>query len=159
MPDQPMLNHLARKISRLSRQLSTPCFEPHITLLSRIILPEVKALEKSEKLVRHLRPFRIELADIAHLDDFFRCIFVTVRPNVAVFRARRAACKVFVRQRALYLPHVSLVYGRFLADRRKEIARGLSPLPAQAFYVRKIALYRVKGPARLWKSIEQFDLK
>jgi len=57
------------------------------------------------------------------------------------------------------MPHVSLVYGKLPGDRRKEIARGLSLPPGQAFEVRKMALYRVNGPVPEWKCIEMFDLK
>lgn len=158
-PDEPMFSHLAREISRLSLQLSTPLFGPHITLLGRIILPEGKALERARQLARCLRPLRIELADIDHRDEFFRCVFVAVRPGKAILKARQAACRFFSSQWAPYGPHVSLVYGKLPADRRKEIAKGLSPLPGQGYEVRKMALYRVSGPVRLWKRIEQFDLK
>jgi 2'-5' RNA ligase len=159
MPDQPMFSRLAREISRLSQQLSTPRFQPHITLLSRIIQPEGKVLQRSTRLAACLRPFRIELADVDHLDEFFRCLFVTLRSNKAILEARQVACRVFARRRAPYLPHVSLVYGKLPADRRAEIARGLSLLPGQACYLRKMALYRVNGPVRQWKCIETFELK
>lgn len=159
MPEKPMFSRLSREISRLSRQLSTPRFEPHITLLSRIMLPGEKVLGKSAGVARCLRPFRIELADIDGLDEFFRCLFVTVRPVEPILRARRAACRVFACQWAPYMPHVSLVYGKLPADKRKEIAGGLSLPSGEAFYVRKMALYRVSGPVRQWKRIKTFDLK
>lgn len=159
IPGEPVFNRLAREISRLSLQFSTPRFEPHITLLGRIILPEEKALGKSERLARCLRPFPVELADIDDLDEYFRCLFVTVRPDKAILKARQAGCRFFARQRAPYMPHVSLVYGKLPPDRRKEIARGLSLPHGQAIEVRKMALYRVNGPVHEWKCIETFDLK
>lgn len=159
MPDQPMLSRLAREVSRLSRQLSTPRFEPHITLLSRIIQPEGTVLRWSARLAAGLRPFRVELADVGHLDEFFRCVFATVRPGRAILNARLAACRAFGCQCASYIPHVSLVYGRLSAGRRKEIAGSLSQFPGQAFEVRRIGLYRVNGPVRQWKRVETFELK
>jgi 2'-5' RNA ligase len=159
MPDQPMFIRLARAVSSLSRRLSTQRFRPHITLLSRIIQPEEKVLGRSSRVADCLRPFRIELADVDYLDEFFRCVFATVRPCNAILNARLAACRVFGRQCAPYFPHVSLVYGRLPADRRKEIAGSLRQFPGQAFEVRKMALYRVNGPVRQWECIETFDLK
>jgi 2'-5' RNA ligase len=159
MPDQPMFSHLSREVSRLSRQLSTPPFEPHITLLSWIVQPEGMVLRRSTRLADGLRPFRIELADADHMDEFFRCVFVTVRPGKAILTARLAACRAFDRQCAPYIPHVSLVYGRLPADRRKEIAGSLRQFPGQVLEVRKMALYRVNGPVRQWKCIKTFDLK
>lgn len=159
MPEKPLFSRLAREIVRLSQQLSTPRFEPHITLLGRIILPEGKVLGKSAGLAGCLRPFRIELADIDHLDEFFRCLFVNVCPGKAILQARQAACRAFGRQCAPYVPHVSLVYGRLPLYRRKEIAGSLRPFSGPAFEVRKMALYRVNGPVRQWKCIETFELK
>jgi 2'-5' RNA ligase len=159
MPDQPMFSRLAREISRLSQQLSTPRFQPHITLLSRIIQPEGKVLRRSMRLADGLQPFRIELADVDHLDEFFRCLFVNVLPGKAILEARQAACRGFGRQCAPYVPHVSLVYGRLPMYRRKGIAGSLRPFSGPAFVVRKMALYRVNGPVRQWKCIETFELK
>ncbi|MGH7968544.1 MAG: 2'-5' RNA ligase family protein, partial [Limisphaerales bacterium] len=133
MPDQPMFSRLAREVSRLSRQFSTPPFEPHITLLSHIILPEGTVLRRSTRLADGLPPFRVELADVDHQDEFFRCVFVTVRPGKAILKARLAAYRAFERQCAPYVPHVSLVYGRLPADRRKEITESLGQFPGQAF--------------------------
>ena len=146
-PGEPLFSHLGREISRLSRQLSTPRFEPHITLLGRILLPEKEVLQKSARLARCLRPFRIELADIDGLDEFFRCLFVAVRSDKAI-----------LRQWGPYMPHVSLVYGNLPPDRKKQIASGISLPVGGAFHVRKMAVYRVRGPVRQWKCMETWDL-
>lgn len=159
MPDQPMFIRLAREVSRLSRQLSTPRFEPHITLLSRISQPEGTALRRSTRLADSLRPFRVVLADVDHLDEFFRCVFATVRPGKAILNARLAACRAFARQHEPYVPHVSFVYGGLPAGSRKEIAGSLGQFPGQGFEVHRLALYRVNGPVRQWKCIETFDIK
>jgi 2'-5' RNA ligase len=158
-PGEPMFRCLARDISRLSRELATPRFEPHITLLSRIALQEEAVLAKSASLASILRPIRIELGEIGVLDDYFRCLFVTVTPCPAIGRAHQAACRVFACQRAPYIPHVSLVYGKLPTGTRKRIAAGLNSLPGKAFDVRKLTLYRVNGPVHHWKSIKTFDLK
>ena len=158
-PDQPMFSLLKREISRLSRQLSTPPFEPHITLMSRIFLPEGRVLRRSTRLAGCLRQFKVELADVDCLDEFFRCVFVTVHPCKAILKARLAACRAFGRQCSPYVPHASIVYGWLPADRRKEVAGGLRQFPGRAFEVRKMSLYRVNGPVRKWKCIETFDLK
>jgi 2'-5' RNA ligase len=158
-PAEPVFSRLAREISRLSRELSTLRFEPHVTLLSRILLSEEKALAKSALLAGMPKPHRIELGEIGHLDEYFRCVFATVRPGKAILKARLAACRAFDRQSAPYFPHASLVYGMLPVDRREEIAGSLRPFPGQAFEVRKMSLYLVNGPVRQWKCIETFDLK
>ena len=158
-PGEPVFSRLAGEIYRLGREHSTPPFEPHITLLSPIPLPEEKALAKSATLARILRPFQIELGEIGYLDEYFRCLFVTVAASPSISRARLFACRVFARQNAPYMPHVSLVYGNLLVEIKKRVAAGLSSLTGQVFQVRRLTLYGVSGPVRQWKCIETFDLK
>jgi 2'-5' RNA ligase len=157
-PAEPIFSRCARKISRLSREHSTPRFEPHVTLLSRILLPEEKALAKSASLAGTLKPTGIELGEVSHLDEYFRCLFITVVPVGSIIKARRAACRVFGRQNSAYTPHVSLLYGKLPAETRKTIATGLSSLAGKNFHMRSLALCRVSGPPREWKCIRRFTL-
>jgi 2'-5' RNA ligase len=157
-PGEPAFSLLAGEIYRLSREHSTPPFDPHITLLSRIVLPEENALAKSAALARILKRFVIELGEIGCLDEYFRCLFVTVVANPSVLRVRQAACRVFARQNAPYMPHLSLVYGNLPVEIKRRVVAGLSSLSGQAFQVRRLTLHRVSGPVRQWKCIKAFDL-
>jgi 2'-5' RNA ligase len=158
-PVEPVFNRLAREILRLSRELSTPRFDPHVTLLGRILLSEEKALARSAHLAGMLKPTRVELSKIGNLDEYFRCLFVTVVPLDSIIKARQTACRVFGHQNTVYTPHVSLVYGKLLAEARERTAAGLSSLSGQKFNVRSLALYRVSGAPREWKCIRRFALK
>lgn len=158
-PAEPVFNRLSREISRLSRELSTPRFEPHLTLLGRIRLPEEKALAKSASLAGMLKPMRISLGGIEHLDDYFRCIFVGVITGESIIKARRAACRVFGRPTSAYMPHLSLVYGSLPADVRKRLTADLNSLEGQNLNLRSLTLYRVAGAPREWKCIRRFNLK
>jgi 2'-5' RNA ligase len=159
VPGQPAFSILASAISRLSREHLTPRFGPHITLLGRIGLPEAKALAKSASLASILEPFRFELGDIGFLDEYFRCLFVTVAAGHAISRAYRAACRIFARQDAPYLPHVSLVYGKLPVETKQRVATGLSSLTGRAVRVQQLMLWRVDGPVRQWKPVKTFDLR
>ena len=158
LPGEPTFSFLAGEIYRLCQEYSTPRFEPHITLLSRIVLAEEKALAKSTTLARILKPFTIELGDIGYLNEFFRCLFVSVVADTSISKARQAACRVFARQSAPYMPHLSLVYGKLPVQIKKKIAPGLGSLSGHGFWVRRLALYQVSGPVHQWKSIKAFDL-
>ncbi|HXH50741.1 MAG TPA: 2'-5' RNA ligase family protein [Terriglobia bacterium] len=158
MPGEPTFSFLAGQICRLCQEFSTPRFEPHITLLSRIALAEEKALAKSAKLARILKPFAIELGEIGYLDDFFRCLFVSVVANPSISKARLAACRVFARQNEPYMPHLSLVYGNLPVETKRRVATGLRSLSGRHFRFRRLALYRVGGPVRQWKCVKTFDL-
>jgi 2'-5' RNA ligase len=149
-PAEPVFKRFAREISRLSRELSTPRFVPHITLLGRILLPEEIVLSRSALLAGMLDPTRVELGKIGHLDEYFRCLFVTVVPADSIIKARQTACRVFGHQNTGYMPHVSLVYGKLSPEAKKRIAAGLSSLSGREFNVRSLALYRVSGVPHEW---------
>ncbi|HEX5412771.1 MAG TPA: 2'-5' RNA ligase family protein [Terriglobia bacterium] len=158
MPAEPAFSLLAGAISRLSREHSTPRFKPHITLLGRIVLREEKALAKAALLARVLKPFRFELGNIGFLDDYFRSIFLTVVGDHSVSSAYRAACGIFYRQNAPYLPHISLIYGKLPVKTKQRVATGFSSLLDRTFQVHQLMLTRVDGRVRQWKRIKAFDL-
>lgn len=159
VPDEPAFSRLASEISRLSREHSTRRFEPHITLLGGIALLEENVLAKSASLARILKPFQIELGEIGFLDEYFRCLFVSVVAGPSITRAHRTACRIFARHKPSYMPHVSLVYGNLPMEIKHRIATGLSSLQGKAFQVRRLTLYGTSGPVRQWKWIKKFDLK
>jgi hypothetical protein len=128
-------------------------------LLGRILLPEEKALVRSALLAGILKLGRIELGEIGNVAEYFRCLFVTVVPPDSIIKARQTACRVFGHQNTVYMPHVSLVYGKLSAEAKERIAVGLSSLSGQAFNVHSLALYRVSGAPREWKCIRGFGLK
>jgi 2'-5' RNA ligase len=159
MPGEPTFRCLAGEIYRLSHECSTLRFDPHITLLSRIVLAEEEALAKSAKLARILKPFAIEMGEIGYLNEFFRCLFVSVVADTSISKARQAACRVFGRQTAPYMPHLSLVYGTLPVQIKQKIAPGLCSLSGQGFWVRRLALYQVSGPVQQWKCVKTFNFR
>lgn len=159
VPAEPTFSLLAGAIFRLSREHFMPVFEPHITLLGGIVLQEENALAKSASLARILEPFRLELGTIGFLDEYFRSLFVTVVAGPSISKAHRAACRIFARQNAPYMPHASLIYGNLPVQIKQRVATGLSSLSGRTFGVRQLTLHRVNGPVRQWKCVKTFDLK
>ncbi len=159
-PGEPMFSLLAGEISRLSQEYFTPRFDPHVTLLSGITVPEEEARAQSALLADSLKPFRIELGDIGYLNEYFRCLFVSVVSTDVIIEARQAAQKAFgLRDKLPYTPHLSLVYGKLQIETKKRIAAGLGSLPGQTIEVRRLCLYRISGSPQEWKCVEKFDLK
>lgn len=158
MPAEPMFSLLADRISSLSRQLSTPLFEPHVTLLAGITLPEEESVKRCSSLASGLKPFRIELGETGQTDEYFRCVFASVIPAEPIMYAHRMAGKTFaIRDDAPYTPHVSLLYGYLQIEERKEIATAHRFLSGHAFEVLRLALYHVTGATSEWRRVKEFD--
>jgi 2'-5' RNA ligase len=160
MPAEPMFNLLAGEIARLSREYVTPQFDPHVTLLGGITLPEEDTLARSAALAGSMKPFQVELGEIGYLDEYFRSLFIRVVLSDAIIKARQSACEVFGHgDKPPYMPHVSLVYGKLELETKKRIVTGLGWLSDEAFDVRSIGVYRVNGPLADWKYVERFELR
>lgn len=160
MPEEPMFSLLANTISRLSQELSTPFFEPHVTLLGGITVPEEEALAKCASLASILRRFRIELGDIGYLDEYFRCLFISVLQGDPIMKAHQAAQEAFdFQDESPYMPHVSLVYGNLRIETKKGIAASFGSLSGQALEVSHLSLYKVSGAPREWECAKRFGLR
>jgi 2'-5' RNA ligase len=157
MPTGPAYRHLARRILALSRQYSTPRFEPHVTLLSGIALPEEDAVNRCAALARLLEPFEVRLGAIDFSDEFFRCLFFHVMPADAVIRAHQQGGEVFgLRTQPPYMPHLSLMYGSLPAETRKRLAA--DPPSGLSFQASRLYLYSVNGPPEDWRPAGSFSL-
>lgn len=160
MPKEPMFSLLAGKISRLSHEYSTPRFDPHLTLLSEITGQEQEIRAKSGALASSFTPIKAELGGIGYLDEYFRCLFIKVVPTSAFIKANQAAQEAFeMRNKQLYMPHLSLVYGRMRLETKKKIAAEFGSLSGQTLEWNQVKLYSVVGPLDDWKCIETYDLR
>jgi len=159
IPEEPIFSLLAREICRLSRLHSTPMFDPHITLLGGILLPEEEALAKATLSARCLKPFKVKLGEIGYLDEYFRCLFVKVVPSSPIMQAYQAACEAFGKHGdSSFVPHISLMYGEIPVRSKKGIAARVGWLSGLTCDIRRLILYRVSGPTENWRPIKEFTL-
>lgn len=156
-PSGQAYRYLTRKILAYSRRHSTPRFEPHVTLLSGVTLPEEEAKSRSTALAARLAPFEIRLGKCDYTDEYFRCLFYRLAPSVAVADAQEIARQVFgLCDRRPYLPHLSLIYGNLSIEVKRRLAAGLSG--DLSFAVSRIHLYSVSGPPPGWRSVGTYTL-
>lgn len=160
VPEEPMFSLLADRIAGLSLKYSTPRFDPHVTLLSRITGQEQGVRAKSGSLVKALKPVGVELGAIGYLDEYYRCLFFHVIPAGPIVKAHQTAQEAFrVRSELDYMPHLSLVYGNLELEMKKGIAAEMGSLSGHTFELGYLKLYRVSGNPDAWKCIEEFELR
>lgn len=160
IPREPMFNLLAGRISALSREYSTPLFEPHVTLLSGITSQEQEILAKSRLLASSLKPVHVELGDVDYLDEYFRCLFFRIVSASPIMKAHHAAQKTFgLENEPAFEPHLSLLYGKLQLETKKKIAEDVGSLSGQRLELDHLELYRVSCTLDAWKCLEKFDLR
>ena len=117
---------LRETIDRLARELGTPAFEPHVTLLAPLEGTERQHLQRTSELARQLKVFEVTLTEAAYTEEHFRCLFMTVLETRAVRHAHAAARRVFPESpESPYRPHLSLVYGSLPESRKQQLIAGL----------------------------------
>ena len=160
MPSGEVRDGLSRIISRLSREHSTPEFEPHVTLLGSLMQSEEEALSMTSRLASLIQPYEMTLASVGYLEAYFRCLFVKVGETEQVMEANLRARNVFSRQQdPEYMPHLSLMYGSLPVELKKEIIAKIGNAFDMSFEVRSIHLCSTNGEPKDWYRLEEFVLK
>ena len=143
-------------IAKLSSAYHIPRFEPHITILGGI-----RSAEKSlvRRLVKGLASFRIHLAsEVEYLDEYFRCLFLKAHATSELMETFSKASDLFGYEGVPYFPHLSLAYGDFPVQTKREMIRELGAIPKVEFEASSIHLVHASTrlPVSSWKIIERF---
>lgn len=160
MPTGNIYYKFARIITQLSKEYSSPSFEPHVTLLTRILASEEKMLIKTEKLASSLKPLEVQLTTLEYLDYYFRALFVKVVKTSQILKAYRKAIKLFgIKNPEEYMPHLSLLYGDFPESVKRKIIKKIGTNFKSEFEAQSLHLVRADYKAIVWHPIKEFPLK
>jgi hypothetical protein len=150
MPEGGVGDRLRALIGELARRHRTPAFPPHLTLLVGIPGPEE---------ARSLGPITIRLREVAASDEYFRCVFVQAEPTKALRGAHVDARAAFGGAApTLFLPHLSLIYGRLGPPERAAVLLELGGTLELAFEASRLHVFRTQGPPRAWRRRGAFPL-
>ena len=159
MPTGKLLTRLTQMIEELSHDRQQLRFEPHVTLLGTILGSQPDFSSKTRQLASMINPYDIQLDRVDYLDEFFRSLFVRVKPTGPVLEANRKARLIFQQsQDPEYLPHLSLMYGDFPAAAKEEILAKIGREFRHRFKVRTIHLWLTEGASEDWHRVEEFPL-
>lgn len=157
MPEGDCYNSLRSMIDRFSKQHSSPNFEPHITLIGQLSVPEEEVLAKTATLASLIKPFKIRLTKIDNQNYYFRALFVEVKKVTPILEANRQARELFARKEdPEYMPHLSLMYGDFPEKLKKKIIKDIGNNLAGEFAVKSIHLFKTGGEVKNWYRIKEF---
>ncbi len=159
-PNGDTLNRLANLINTLSDQYRGPRFDPHITLLGEIEGEESLLSEQVRILATKLRPFSIDLQQPAFEDEYFRCVYVTVRETLEIREAHEQAKVIFDKTPVSpFRPHVSLLYGLFPVRVKREVIASLPVDFPKTFLANELKLIRAESlNPRDWHLVETISL-
>jgi 2'-5' RNA ligase len=160
IPTGEVYNRLNTLISKLSKNYNTPYFEPHVTLISKVLGSDNEIIQRTSQLSSLVRKYRIELNRVEYLDEYFRCLFLRLRETNEVMGANREAREIFGRKTdPKYMPHLSLMYGDFPPDKKREIIAEIGNEIQLTFDVESIHLFSTNNEPNDWYRIKEFSLK
>lgn len=121
-------HQFAQIIQELALKFQSPTFPPHITLLGNVEGSTADCVAKSTELAQRLSAFPIHVRQPAFGEDYFHCVSLVAEPTPPLVHAHMLARELFRQDGAApYRPHLSLLYGTYPEDRKKDI---IAKLPA-----------------------------
>ena len=130
-----------------------------MALVRNLTGPEQELMSQTARLASRLQPYTIQLISLSTSAEHFRCLFIQVKPIEAVMAAHQHARELFHRQDdPPYLPHLSLLYGRYPDHIKEEIITESGDwlqgeLTADSFH-----LYATGEQTSTWHSVGTYSL-
>ncbi|MBU0979520.1 MAG: 2'-5' RNA ligase family protein [Nanoarchaeota archaeon] len=157
-PRGAALEKLSKLIERLAIQLSSPIFEPHVTLLSSMPLPLTETISKTKELASALRPFTIRLNKVVHEDIWNKAIFINAEQSKKLMEANAKAREAFGLEDYEYLPHLSILYGEFPVETKERLIKDIGPELDIKFEAKSIRIWDTVQSPWKWKFVKEIPL-
>ena len=159
MPTGAVDRKFSQLISQLAEQYSSPAFSPHVTLVGMIEANEEEIIMKAQEVASLIHPYTINLTNVDYTDYYYRALFVRVEPSADVLAAYQEARKIFPsNQEPDYMPHLSLLYGDFSVEIKKQIITKIGDSFTDEFEANTLHLYLTEGNVSDWQKISTFPL-
>jgi 2'-5' RNA ligase len=161
VPPDPLFSKSSKIIDGLAAEHSSSRFVPHVTLLGAIDEDVRETIDHVKALARKVAPYLISLREVAYSDEFFKCLFIRAELTPTVQSIYDEATQIFhVAQPARYDPHLSLLYGSFPEEIKREIVSQIGSKFTESFVANSLHVYET-DPAKIinWRKIEEIGLR
>ncbi len=159
LPEAEATENFSRIIQKLSGEFGSPLFTPHVTLLAEIPAgDEVMMREKTAQLAAS-GTFSLTVAEFGMQDAYYRALFaaIALTPELETLRSQAERLFEFVPETP-FMPHLSLLYGNYPAQQKREALATLERVGGMSFPVGSLALYRTEGTVSNWKEVAVYQL-
>lgn len=159
MPSGAAFKKFSNLIKNLAQQYRAPIFKPHVTLLGEILQPEEECIRLTKKLVSVQKPFTVKLEQIDYQNYYFRMLFVKAKLTKPLLTLYTRAKKIFqINAPSLYMPHLSLLYGRFPVKTKEKIIDEIGENQSAEFKVSSLHLIE-GGEVNDWHMVGEFPFR
>ncbi len=147
---------LNENMKRVRKQVKSPSFIPHLTLLPAPEMPDERVFGKLDQFTLQQLPFQLPLTGIGHDDFPYQAFYLEASRSIPLLKLRKDLAELFgLEPNENYRPHVSLLYGSY-SENEIEMLKALVAWPeSRAVDITEIALVRLEGRPEEWEVIYQ----
>ena len=144
---------ISRSIQSLSKKYLAPIFKPHCTIFSPIT-----DLNKAKIIINQLdqKIFQVDVQGIDESDDIWKTVFLKLVNNSTLKKINALFNQAFP-QIYQFDPHISLIYKKLDAKKRKSIISKLDM--KKSFAIDKISIVCTSGSVENWETVYSKTLK
>lgn len=139
-----------RLIHDLATRAHTPVFQPHLTLLSRLIGDEVVLIKKLDELSAQQLP--IHGIHVKTGDRYHKCLYVECSNSRPLTDLHSRAGGMFPNAPAEFHPHISLAYGLDASTLRDTFVSELAK-KRFTFTAHRLSLWHAYGLPHEWRCV------
>lgn len=159
VPESVALDFLSQRMRILASAFGASFVNPHVTLAGSLRCQESEVLTCSRQIADHTSPGQITFPALETTSEYFRALFLKAGSTDFLSRARKTVETFFpILTERPFLPHLSLVYGSGLPERKTGSLISDIPLPYSALFDR-LDVVRTQGAPEEWKLVVSFSLK
>lgn len=162
MASEEYHRELQRAIEELSKFSGGPRFDAHATLIGLLDYTgdhKKKLVLGAEALSRQSSPIDVELLGVGMRNMYFQSMFLPISPTQPLVELNQAARLIFHHQNdPPFMPHVSLLYGEFDWQLKREALQRVAAMLTFPLLVTfdRLALVRVDGYPNEWVIEKKF---
>ena len=158
-PSQTQIDELTKIISRLSHHYRTTPFPPHITLLSNFTAP-INTIDKTcRKFIERHQAFDIELKEIAFTQDYYRNLYILTKTETLLTTLDEDTKNTLSSETdAIYMPHVSLLYGKLDEKKQHTLKEELKGSYANTYSCQRLDIYNTTNKVSEWHLAKTYYL-
>jgi 2'-5' RNA ligase len=158
VPPPDISDKYARIIRDLSKEYQSAVFEPHITLAGEIPSESDTIVQETTKILDGFAPLPFRLTSLMYQDFYYRALYVLVDPAPRLVDLQRKITEKFGMKGDSFMPHLSLLYGKFDTSIKEKIIQQFGREQNDHFVVDTIYLIQMAGNESTWKTIHTFKL-
>ena len=145
--------NISKSIQSLSKKYLAPIFNPHCTIFSPIL-----DLNKAQTIINQLdqKEFQVNVKSIDESDDIWKTVFLKLVNNSTLKKINALFNQAFP-QIYQFDPHISLIYKKLDAKKRKSIITKLDM--KKVFVIDKISIVQTSGSVGSWETVYSKTLK